>query len=125
HVWRLQGRVRDRQEVREVTRARQRVGVAAIRVDDREEAGDQSDQADEGQQRRPCARAEDRLEAVEQGGGRVAQVLRATADRGVEQEDQRPGDDERGQAPHRCSRDVALGIVRLLGGKRQLLDREV
>src|SRR5437016_5529451 len=78
-----------------------------------------------GLQRGPCARAEDGLEAVEQGSGRVAQVLRPAADGRVQEKDQRSGDDEGGEAPDGCSWNVALGIVRLLGGKRQLLDREI
>src|SRR5437879_3451199 len=113
------------EEVREVARAGERVRIAAVGVDDREKAGNQADESDQGQQRGPCARAEDGLEAVEQGSGRVAQVLRPAADGRVQEKDQRSGDDEGGEAPDGCSWNVALGIVRLLGGKRQLLDREV
>src|SRR5207245_10657166 len=124
NVRRLQGRMSHGEEVRKVARAEERVRIAAVGVDEREKAGDQADESDQGQQRGPCARAEDRLEAVEQGSGRVAQVLRPAPDGGVQEKDQRSSYDEGGQAPDRGSRDVALWIMRLLGGKWQLFDWE-
>src|SRR5256884_7843382 len=113
------------EEVGEVAGARERVRIAAVGVDDREKAGDQAEESDQGQQRGPCARAEDRLEAVEQGSGRFAKVLRPAPDGGVQEKDQPSSYDEGGQAPDRGSRDVALWIMRLLGGKWQLFDCEV
>src|SRR5437667_453291 len=108
---RLEGRVRLRKEVREVARTRQRVRVAAVRVDDGEEARDQATETDQREERSAGVVAVDRLEAVEQWRGGDADRLGAAIDRRVQDEDPDAGDDQRGQAPDRGPRDVALGVM--------------
>src|SRR5215213_7615383 len=112
------GGMGDRQRLGEVAGPRQRVGVAAVGVDDGEEAGDQARQPDQGQQLGSRPLAEHGLEAVEQRGGGGADGGRAAVDAGVEQQDPEAGDDQGGQAPDGGPGDVALGVVRLLGGQR-------
>ena len=67
--------------------------------------------------------ADDRAEPVEQRLGRDAGRLGAD-DARVEEQHEQARDDERAAGPEAGLRDVAHGVVRLLGGERQLLDAE-
>jgi len=124
-VWRVSGRVGDRKTLGEIPCARQRVGVATIGVDDREETGDQPDQPDQRQHRRRGALPEDRLEAVEQRGRRRSDLRGSAADPRVQEQGENSEQDQGGEPPDGRTGDVFLRIVRLLRGQWQFLDRQI
>src|SRR5205085_10172958 len=82
------------EKVREVPGAGERIRVAPVRVDDREEARDQTQQSDGSQQRGSSADTEHGIESVKQRRSRRAQRLCPATDGRVQQERQRSEDDK-------------------------------
>ena len=116
----------ERQELRVVAGARERVHVASVGEHDALQRGEQADQGEQREDRgealgeeHPEAR-EQRLVAV---AGRHRDRGRA-GDRRVEEEHQQAGQGERDDAPDARLRDVLRRGGGLLGGERELLDAE-
>ena len=119
-----------RHELQVVARARQRIDLAAIGVDDRVEARDEADHREQGQRLRRRA-AVDHAEAVKQrlrrlreGSGAMHLFRIRRSDSRIEEYREERRDHQRGHAQDQRLRHVALWIGRFFRGERQLLDRE-
>ena len=106
----------DRQRAREVPRARQCEELARVGEDDREEAGDQAEQADPVDEVGHAAAGVDRDKRVDRRVARAHDRGRAAAARS-EGQHQRGEDEQHAHAGDQAARHVLLGIARLLGAE--------
>ena len=113
-----------RKPMREVAGPRESKDVAAVRVDDRVEAGDQAGHRDQREQPRAHVVAEDGSEAQEQRLVAGPHPGRPRVDSRVGEQHHERGQHQRRQRPAERAREVSHGVTRLFGGQRELLDRQ-